>query len=92
MLNKTGLFAVTKGDDIRIVYDDTKCLLNAAPWFHSLYLLETGSILKNVDSYTWFGDIDIGEMFLNDMLYEELRPYYEEKYRIVFKYYAEPNA
>ena len=33
------------------------------------------SVLRNADSDTWYGDIDLGEMFLNYFLDEKLRPY-----------------
>ena len=39
------------------------------------FLLTINSILHNADDNTWFGDIDLGEMFLNYWLDEELRPY-----------------
>ena len=67
----TAFFNVPKGDaDIRMVYDATKCCLNAALWTPNLFLPTIDSILRNAD-----GDIDLGEMFLNYWLDEELRPY-----------------
>jgi hypothetical protein len=33
------------------------------------------SILRNASSSTWFGDIDLGEMFLNYPLDEDIRPF-----------------
>ena len=75
MLNKTGFFAVPKGDDICIVYNATKSLFNTALWCPSFYLTDINSVLQNADSSTWFGDIYIEWMFLNYMLEEELRPY-----------------
>ena len=72
----TGFFDVPKGDaDIRMVYDATKCGLNAALWTPNFFLPTIDSILRNADDETWFGDIDLGEMFLNYWLDEELRPY-----------------
>ena len=70
----TGFFAVSKGEgDIRIVYDATACGLNKALWAPSFFLPTIDSILRNADSGTWFGDIDLGEMFLNYFLDEEMR-------------------
>ena len=72
----TGFFAVPKGDDdIRIVYDATACGLNAALWAPNFALPTIDSVLQNADSSTWFSDIDLGEMFLNYFLDEELRSY-----------------
>ena len=65
---------MTKGvGDIRIVYDSTACRLNKALWAPNFFLPTIDSILRNADSGTWFGDIDLGEMFLNYFLDEELR-------------------
>ena len=72
----TGFFDVPKGEDgIRMVYDAMKCGLNAALWTPNFFLLTIDSILRNADEHTWFGDIDLGKMFLNYWLDEELRPY-----------------
>lgn len=72
----TGFFAVPKGEgDIRMVYDATKCGLNAALWSPSFGLPTIDSVLRNSDASSWFGDIDLGEMFLNYFLDEEVRPY-----------------
>ena len=72
----TGFFAVPKGeDDIRIVYDATACGLNAALWAPNFALPSIDSVLRNSDSRTWFSDIDLGEMFLNYFLDEDLREY-----------------
>ena len=71
----TGFFDVTKGDtDIRMVYDATECGLNDALWTLNFFSPTINSILRNADGSTWFGDIDLGEMFLNYWLDEELRP------------------
>ena len=69
----TGFFDVPKGDeDIRMVYDANKCGLNKALWTPNFFLPTIDSILRNADDHTWFGDIDLGEMFLNYWLDEEL--------------------
>ena len=58
-----------------MVYDATKCGLIAALWTPIFFLPTIDSILRNADEETWFGDIDLGEIFLNYWLDEELRPY-----------------
>ena len=72
----TGFFDVPKGEgDIRMVYDATKCGLNDVLWTPNFFLPTIDSILRNVDNDFWFGDIDLGEMFLNFWLDDALRPY-----------------
>ena len=58
-----------------MVYDATKCGLNTTLWTPNFFLPTTNSILRNADDETWFGDIDLGEMFLNYWLDEELCHY-----------------
>jgi hypothetical protein len=71
----TGFFAVPKGTiDIRVVYDATKSGLNAAIWTPSFFLPTATSVLNNSSTDTYFGDIDLGEMFLNYFLDPRLRP------------------
>ena len=72
----TGFFAVPKGDnDVRIVYDASKCGLNDALWCPNFFLPTIDSVLRNASSDTWFGDIDLGEMFLNFQLDEKILPW-----------------
>ena len=72
----TGFFAVPKGDnDIRIVYDASKCGLNDALWCPNFFLPTIDSVLRNASADTWFGDIDLGEMFLNFQLDEKILPW-----------------
>lgn len=72
----TNCFDVPKGEgDIRMVYDATKSGLNDVLWTPNFFLPTIDSILRNADKDFWFGDIDLGEMFLNFWLDEELRPY-----------------
>ena len=72
----TGYFAVPKAQtDIRVVYDATQCGLNDALWAPNFFLPVVDSILRNATSTTWFGDIDLGEMFLNYALDLEIRQY-----------------
>ena len=72
----TGFFAVPKaGTDIRVVYDATQCGLNDALWAPNFFLPTVDSILRNASASTWFGDIDLGEMFLNYTLDLSMQPY-----------------
>ena len=72
----TSYFAVPKAEtDVRIVYDGTACGLNDSLWAPNFMLPTVDSILRNASSSTWFGDIDLGEMFLNYPLDERIRPY-----------------
>ena len=72
----TSYFAVPKAKtDIRVVYDATACGLNNSLWAPNFFLPTVDSILRNASSSTWFGDIDLGEMFLNYPLDEAVRPY-----------------
>jgi hypothetical protein len=69
-------FLVPKGDkDIRMVYDSSKCGLNAvtfAPWF----AVPTASSLERmILPHTYQGDNDFGEMFLNFQLHQDMQRY-----------------
>ena len=69
-------FAVPKGkDDIRIVYDGTKCGLNDCVWAPNFFLPSVDSLLMYTSTSTWFADLDLGEMFLNYFIDSKLRPY-----------------
>lgn len=69
-------FGVPKGEaDVRMVFDATKCELNAALWTPNFFLATIESVMMNADEETWMGDLDLGEMFLNFWLDEQLRPY-----------------
>jgi hypothetical protein len=71
----TGFFAVPKGtEDIRVVYDATKSGLNNAIWTPNIFLPTATSVPNNASGDTFFGDIDLGEMFLNYFLDPRLRP------------------
>jgi hypothetical protein len=72
----TGSFPVPKGqDDLRMVYDASKCGLNSQLWAPNFMLPTIDMTLRHVDHSGWFGDIDLGEMFLNFPLDINLRPY-----------------
>ena len=69
-------FSVPKGDDdIRIVYDGSKCKLNSAtfaPWFA---VPTSNTLERTVTPHTIQGDNDFGDMFLNFQLHEEMQRY-----------------
>ena len=72
----TSYFAVPKGeDDIRIVYDASKCGLNERLWAPNFVLPTIDSVLRSVDFNSWFCDADLGEMFLNYSLESDLKAY-----------------
>ena len=72
----TGFFQVPKGeDDIRVVYDASKSGLNDALWAPNFFLPTVDTVLRSSGLTTFYGDIDLGEMFLNYFLDEKLRPY-----------------
>jgi hypothetical protein len=72
----TSYLAVPKAEtDICFVYDATACGLNDSLWARNFFLPTVDSILCNASSSTWFGDIDLGEMFLNYPLDESIWPY-----------------
>ena len=65
VLSLIGFLAVEKGDgDMRIVYDATKSGLNEVIWAH-FGLHNAASILHMAGAESYFGDLDLGEMFLN---------------------------
>ena len=70
----TGFFVVPKGTkDIRIVYNATACGLNHTLWSQNFALPTIDAVLRGANQDTWFSDIDLGEMFLNYFLDEDLR-------------------
>ena len=76
VLSLTSYFHVPKGEsDIRIVYDLTACGLNEVLWAPSFWMPTILNVLDCSCHSSWFGDVDAGEMFLNYMLDESVRPY-----------------
>jgi hypothetical protein len=69
-------FSVPKGDkDIQMVYDGSKCKLNAAtfaPWFA---VPTSASLERTVVPNTVQGDNDFADMFLNFQLHREMQKY-----------------
>ncbi len=72
----TTFFWVPKGEqDIRLVYDTTKSGLNQALWAPTFGMPTVENLVKGVMDYSWMGDMDISEMFLNFNLHPDLHPY-----------------
>jgi hypothetical protein len=71
----TSFFEVEKGedDDIRLVYDGSVSGLNCAIWVPRFFLPTIRTHLRAVDEGTFMADVDIGEMFLNFILHQELQ-------------------
>jgi hypothetical protein len=63
---------VPKLDDTRMVYDTSISGLNDAVWVPRFVLPTINTHLRSVGPSTYMGDIDVGEMFLNLMLTEEV--------------------
>ena len=62
----SGFFSIPKGLlDIRIVYDMTKCGLNAALWSPRFFLPTPDSIMDSIGYSLWMADTGQLEMFLN---------------------------
>lgn len=76
VISMINCFAVPKGDDdIRLVYDGTKCGLNDSLWAPNFFLPSVDSMLLNMNTHTWSADLDLTEMFLNYPLNKDLVPY-----------------
>jgi len=58
-----------------MVYDATANKLNEAVWVPSFWLPTIDTLVRNVRRDSWMTDRDIGDMFLNYQLHEEVRPF-----------------
>ena len=68
--------AVPKGDNnVRMVYEATANKLNEAVWVPTLWLPTIDSLVHTVCSTSWMTDRDLGYMFLNYQLHEDVRPF-----------------
>jgi hypothetical protein len=70
----TAFFAVKKGDDVRPVYDGSVSGLNKSIWMPRFVLPTIQSHLRQVEAGTFMCDLDVGEMFLNFILHQSIRP------------------
>jgi len=69
-------FGVAKGtEDIRLVYDGTSSGINQAVWAPSFFLPSSVSLSRILQVNTYQLDMDIGEMFLNFPLHQNIKPY-----------------
>lgn len=68
----TGIYQTWSGEELD-VYDATRSGLNAAIWSPNFYLPTATTVLNNSDESTFYGDIDLGEMFLNYHLDPRMR-------------------
>jgi hypothetical protein len=72
----TAIFGAAKGDfDIHMVYDGTFSGLNRALWAPWFSFPNINTILRIVETGTFMGDVDIGEMLLNFFLDPNLRKF-----------------
>lgn len=74
VLSLTSYFSVPEGeDDVRMVYNGTQSGLNKAMSVPRFPLPTADSHLRALEPGTFCADSDIGEMFLNFILHEEVR-------------------
>ena len=73
----TRYLSMTKGDDIRMVYNGKSSGLHSYLWAPHFALPTVGSTIWAVDRGTFMVDRDIGEMFLNFMFSEDVRYFCE---------------
>ena len=69
-------FSVPKGEYIKTVYNGTSIGINTSLWDHHFALHTVGSNLFTADNVTFMADQAIGDIFLNFMLSEEVRPFF----------------
>ncbi len=69
-------FAVPKGeDDICMVYNATANKLNEAVWVPTFWLPTIDLLVRAVGLTSWVTDRDVGDMFLNYQLQEDVKPF-----------------
>lgn len=68
-------FVLDEEFDIRMIYDGTRCGMNAAVWAPSFWRPTASTALRRVLFYSHCVDADLGEMSLNFLMDPELRPY-----------------
>ena len=72
----TRYLSMTKGDDIRMVYNGKSSGLHSYLWAPHFALPTVGSTIWAVERGTFMADRYIGEMFLKFTLSEEIRLFY----------------
>lgn len=69
-------FTVPKGDnDVRVVFDGTKCSLNDRIWSPIFGSPTVDSLLNMLEPGTWQADIDVAEQFYNYILDVQVQPF-----------------
>ncbi len=69
-------FAVLKGEeDMRLVYNTITNKLNECVWVPSFWLPNIDSLIRALDEDSWMTNWDVGDMFLNFQLHEDIDPY-----------------
>jgi hypothetical protein len=63
------------GDDVGMVYNATANKLNEAVWVPTFWLLRMDTLVRNFGRNSWMTDRNIGDMFLNYQLHNEVWPY-----------------
>ncbi len=67
-------FVVPKGDkDVRMVYDSMANKLNESVWVPTFWLPTIDTLVRGVDRGSWMTNRDVGDMFLNYQLHEDVR-------------------
>ena len=66
---------LTKGEDIRMVYNGTYSGMNISLWDPHFALPMVGSTIRAAEKGTFLGDRYIEDMLLNFMLIEEVIPF-----------------
>ena len=76
VVNLSNYFPVPKGEnDIRLVYDLSASGLNDALWAPRFWMPTMLNVVDCATHTSWFGDVDVGEMFLNFLLDVKMRKY-----------------
>lgn len=76
MSSLNSYFSVPKGeDDIHMMFDLTMCGFNDVLWVPTFWLPTILNVFDCAIHSSFFGDIDIGEMFLNFKVHPDHRPY-----------------
>ncbi len=69
-------FTVPKGeDDIQMVYDTTNNKLNEVVWVPTFWLPTIDLPVQNIRCNSWMTDRDVGDVFLNYQLQEDVCPH-----------------
>ena len=66
---------MTGESDIHIVYDLTACGFNAELWEPYFWMPTLYTILDCATHVSWFGGVDVGEMFPNYPLDRDIRTF-----------------